>query len=507
MITEMDKIQFKEFCSRFLDINNAKLGDEGFYQSLPLCIIDSVYSIGVKYEGTRHTVKKYCDYYGLQRIRFNQESIPLTEDQESIEHFIKKMESDGIEFFADTVFRNRQRTSSRDGILKADAVLCFAKVLKEYKVNYFQDIHWVVNNTEFEKDIRKIHGQGSGISLKYFLMLSGSENLIKPDRWIKKFIKDAIDKNVSDEQAQLLLSGVCEKLKFNYPHLTPRLLDNVIWKYQRGKEERKKNKQDNKNKACMIFNGAISKDSLNFLGVRERKITGRIVCPDDGRLEITINKNQDHGVPLVHGVRVAIIVLIDGATYEAGMRITGQGIPWICPDLLDLQGQKVRLADVLRKAGFEEGQKVFLTEYKDKAFKIDHIKEESKMSWWKIILNKVNKGDVLDTPGRGMVGLKKGTFMMEDINTAIIYVHSGKSRIPLEKKCFDAIEKAFQENSNLYLFVASLHDKPLAGSADELIRNVTGSDLARGNYICSILQHCGLVQYKMKGAKKAIALL
>ncbi len=128
------------------------------------------------------------------------------------------------------------------------------------------------------------------------------------------------------------------------------------------------------------------------------------------------------------------------------------------------------------------------------------------MSWWEIILEKVHKGDVLDTPGRGLAGLGKGNFKIEEKNTAIIYVHSGKYRIPLERKCLDTIEKAFQENANLYLFVAALHDKPLAGSADELIRKATGSDLARGNYVCSMLQHCGLVQYKMEGTKKAIVL-
>jgi hypothetical protein len=129
------------------------------------------------------------------------------------------------------------------------------------------------------------------------------------------------------------------------------------------------------------------------------------------------------------------------------------------------------------------------------------------MSWWESLLGKFRGGDVLDTPGKGLAGLKKGHFKIEQINSAVIYLHSGKSRIPLERKCFDTIEKAFQENARLHLFVAALHEKPaLEGSADELIRKETGSELARGNYVCSMLQHCGLVQYKMKGTKKVIVL-
>lgn len=235
MITKMDKIQFKEFCSRVLDINNAALGDEYFYQSLPLCVIDSVYSIGVKYEGTRNTVMKYCNHYGLTRIKLNKDVIPLIEGQESIARFIEKIESEGIGFFTDTIFRNRQRTSSSYGILKSDAVLQFAKILYQYNVNYLQDMHLVVDDTGFENDISQIPGQRSGISLKYFFMLAGDESLIKPDRWIKKFIKDAIGKAANDQEAQILLSSTCEIMKIQYPNITPRLLDHEIWNYQRNK--------------------------------------------------------------------------------------------------------------------------------------------------------------------------------------------------------------------------------------------------------------------------------
>ena len=128
------------------------------------------------------------------------------------------------------------------------------------------------------------------------------------------------------------------------------------------------------------------------------------------------------------------------------------------------------------------------------------------MSWWKIVTEEVSEGDILFTPGRGMKGLNKKPFEITEKGADIIRILSGNSLIPLERKCFDIIEKAFQENAFLQLFVAALHEKPLEGSADMLIRNSTGSQLARGNYVCSILEYCGLVQYKMKGRKKVIAL-
>jgi len=128
------------------------------------------------------------------------------------------------------------------------------------------------------------------------------------------------------------------------------------------------------------------------------------------------------------------------------------------------------------------------------------------MSWWKIVTEKVSEGNILFTPGRGIKGLNKKPFQIIEKGADIIRILSGSSLIPLERKCFDTIGKAFHENAFLQLFVAALHEKPLEGSGDILIRNATGSQLARGNYVCSILEYCGLVHYKMKGRKKVIVL-
>ncbi|MDO9527966.1 MAG: hypothetical protein Q7J27_02270, partial [Syntrophales bacterium] len=373
-------------------------------------------------------------------------------------------------------------------------------------------------------DIKTIPGHRSGISLKYFFMLAGSEDLIKPDRWIKKFIEDAftwardegyatiIRNKVNDRESQWLLSGACDELKLKYPRLTPRLLDHEIWKYQRSKSKKgeRGNKHLNQKKGGKTFVGTRNDPGIPLVGSRTEKIAGRIVCPDTDRLEITIRKNQGHGLPLKHRHRAAINLLIGGVTYEAGVRITGQGIPWICPDLRDSIGQKMRLADALRKSGFEKGDKVFIMKSKSQnfnTFQLKHGTEGSEMYWWKIVSEKVSGGNILFTPGRGMKGLNKKSFEITENSADIIRILSGESTIPLERECFNTIEEAFKENPSLQLRVAALRDnKPLEGSADELIRNATGSQLARGNYVCSILEYCGLVQYKMKGRKKVIVL-
>ncbi len=75
------------------------------------------------------------------------------------------------------MFQNRQRTSSRNGILKAEAVYQFCRVLHKYSVNYLQDVIKLYGNQEFEKEIKLISGQKSGISLVYFYMLVGEDTL------------------------------------------------------------------------------------------------------------------------------------------------------------------------------------------------------------------------------------------------------------------------------------------------------------------------------------------
>jgi len=220
-------------CERVLNLKHAKLSDEYFYQSLPLCVIDAVYSLRARYESTKRVVMRYCNYFNLRRIREDKENIPPVETQESIEEFLGKMRKLGIEKFTNEVFRNRQKTSTRGGILKSEAVLKFAEVLNRFGVNYLQDVPKVIHDISFERQIRSIPGQTSGISLRYFFMLSGSNDFIKPDRMILRFLERILKRTVSTQEAQALLYEVVKKLKPKYPHLTPRLLDHEIWKYER----------------------------------------------------------------------------------------------------------------------------------------------------------------------------------------------------------------------------------------------------------------------------------
>ncbi len=127
------------------------------------------------------------------------------------------------------------------------------------------------------------------------------------------------------------------------------------------------------------------------------------------------------------------------------------------------------------------------------------------MTWWHSISASLSVGTTLQTPGRGIPATRQGRFTIQSVGTIELVIISGSGQISIEKTCFDIIEKEFYANPHLSLRVASLHDNtPFPDSVDKLIRGATGSNLARGNYVSSILEYCGLVKYSLKGKQKVI---
>jgi len=222
-----------EACRSRLHLSDARLGEEYYYQSLPLCVIDAVFSISIRYETVRHVVQRYCDHFALRRLRLDRASLPPAHEQERLSDFCHKISEIGIERFATDIFQNRCRTSTKNGILKAEATFLFSRVMTDFDIQYFQDLPKIASNTSFEDRIEDIPGQGSGKSLRYFFMLAGNENFIKADRMILRFLVSVLNRQLAANQAEGLLVAVAEELKKEYTHITPRLLDHAIWNHQR----------------------------------------------------------------------------------------------------------------------------------------------------------------------------------------------------------------------------------------------------------------------------------
>lgn len=214
-----------------LDLSDTTLPPEFHYSSLPLCVIDAVFSIGVRYESTSKTVKNWC---AAQNPRW-----PLGrgegEHEHTISEFVSILEKYAAEDSASALFKNRQRTSSRSGIFKSEATLRFAETLQSFRIERFADTLDASKNEIVEQKIKQIPGQGSGISFTYFLMMAGNDEFVKADRMLQRFVGNSLGADLSPSLTRDAVIGAAAILRTERRvHISPRALDYKIWSFQRG---------------------------------------------------------------------------------------------------------------------------------------------------------------------------------------------------------------------------------------------------------------------------------
>lgn len=219
---DRDSQMLAEYCRKCLDLSQVALSAEYGYDNLLLCIIDAIYSINARYESTEAVVNRFKAYYGGS-------------PPEDIRELIALYDRYSPEYLASDVYCNRQRTSTRNGILKADAILHVGQVMLKHHVHNLAEFESVINNEDFERDFRAVRGQSSGVSLRYLYMLSGTQTEIKPDRMITRFLTSALNRNVevAPSECHPLIAKACELLSSTIPGIAPRTLDHAIWQYQR----------------------------------------------------------------------------------------------------------------------------------------------------------------------------------------------------------------------------------------------------------------------------------
>jgi len=139
----------------------------------------------------------------------------------------------------ETLFENCQRTSSKNGILKAEAVHSFANALLAAGINQPSDLRNHTKLAEAEKLVKRIPGQGPGTTFTYFLMLAGEDDFVKSDTHIRRFVSDALSIDwrnlVSADRAANLVTETARRFAVSFPGLTPAKLDHAIWAYQKSR--------------------------------------------------------------------------------------------------------------------------------------------------------------------------------------------------------------------------------------------------------------------------------
>lgn len=192
---------------------------DGYHQSVALSILDSIWSMGVNYD--KHVLPLIGRY---RKFRLAEGADPEKDSAADLVAVFDRL--GGPNEFIREIAKNRQRTSTLSGILKAEAVLLAAQGIETLGLATPTE---VVRSQDLVKEVWvQIKGQRSGISFGYFMMLLGQEG-VKPDRMIIRFLEKPLTRKVSPDEARELLAEVAQKL--NHSQIQ---LDHTIWNYQRG---------------------------------------------------------------------------------------------------------------------------------------------------------------------------------------------------------------------------------------------------------------------------------
>jgi len=205
---------------------------------LPLCVLDAVFSIGVRYGGTKKVCHRFADYAELP------DPVLLSAAADQVIGTAREVPVDVLadlgnhltpERVAGEVLGNRGRTSTRGGILKADAALRYARILAGAGVHTLGDVAALLHDTDrlptVEQNLRAVPGNGAhDIRLNYLWMVAGDDQHIKPDRMILRWLAAQLGHPVTTAAATLLVTDVAGQLGH-----TPWALDHAIWRAQSGR--------------------------------------------------------------------------------------------------------------------------------------------------------------------------------------------------------------------------------------------------------------------------------
>lgn len=204
---------------------------------LSLCVLDAVYSINARYGSVVRVCHRYADHAGLADRLLPAADIGQvvgTRREESVAAFADSGRGVGPDRLAGEVLGNRGRTSTRGGILKADAAIRYAEILAAAGVQRLGDIAGLLANpgvlVEVEGTLRAVPGHGRGARLSYLWMLAGDDQHIKPDRMVLRWMSKHLGRDVGVQAACALLPQIADHLG-----RTPWELDHAIWRRQSGR--------------------------------------------------------------------------------------------------------------------------------------------------------------------------------------------------------------------------------------------------------------------------------
>ncbi|MFC9872939.1 hypothetical protein [Nocardia salmonicida] len=204
--------------------------------SLTFCVLDAVYSIGANYD--HHVVpvvRRVATDFGVDTPSTTPAAAASMADPVPLSALISRYaDPDALV----VVTKNRQNTSTRGGIRKADAVLRYAEILDRYGVATLADGRAALSDDQrmeqIDRALRKVPGEGAaGVRRGYLWMLVGDQLRVKPDRMVLRWLA-RIGFHVDVDGARSLLDQVAESLTDRLDRVvSPWEVDHAIWRAER----------------------------------------------------------------------------------------------------------------------------------------------------------------------------------------------------------------------------------------------------------------------------------
>ena len=210
--------QFAKYCESTFDLSIQ--GDYG-YQSLSVCLLDCVYSLRARYyDVTVPLVQRYANMFMNGDLNGSGDTVSM---------LLHRMDDIGHLAFAESVLINHQKLGGKKHIPKEEVCYQLARYLRDLHIETIEDFQNYESQEILEIVIRAVNGLGDA-GVNYLFMLAGDPNRCKPDVHIHHCVRDACGHDISNEDCQVLFTDAVELLRNQFPNLTVRGLDGIIWR-------------------------------------------------------------------------------------------------------------------------------------------------------------------------------------------------------------------------------------------------------------------------------------
>ena len=210
--------QFARYCESTFDLTTES---EYGYRSLSVCLLDCVYSLRARYfDVTVPIVERYAAMYMNGDPHASGDTVSM---------LLRRMDDLGTKAFAEKILMNQQKLGGKKQIPKEEVCYQLARYLLDLHIETIEDFQNFASQEILEIIIHAVNGLGDA-GVNYLFMLAGDPNRCKPDVHIHHCVRDACGHDISNEDCQVLFTDAVELLRNQFPNLTVRGLDGIIWR-------------------------------------------------------------------------------------------------------------------------------------------------------------------------------------------------------------------------------------------------------------------------------------